>query len=48
MQPIAIFFWGLVLATTGVTVRWGALVGLMFFMLILFVGVELLAKGHAI
>jgi len=47
-QMIAIFFWALVLSTTGVSARWGAMSGLMFFILALFTGLEVLARWSSI
>jgi hypothetical protein len=38
MKFIALFFWGLVLVTAGVSHRWGSMVGLAFFILTLMTG----------
>ncbi len=44
VKPIALFFWGLVLVTLGVSYRFGAMTGLIFFLFVLMTGVELLSK----
>ena len=38
MRPLSFLFWGLVLVTTGVSYRWGGMVGLVFFIVLLMIG----------
>jgi hypothetical protein len=38
MKPLSVLFWGLVLATLGVSYRWGSMAGLVFFIFTLMMG----------
>ena len=44
MSPLSTLFWSLVLVTAGVSYRWGAMVGLMFYALILVIGAVLASR----
>jgi hypothetical protein len=38
MKTSSLLFWGLVLLTSGVSYRWGSIVGMVFFILALMMG----------
>jgi len=38
MKLLSALFWGLVLLTTGISYRWGSMVGLIFFVFTLMIG----------
>jgi hypothetical protein len=46
MNLLSALFWGLVLVTTGVSYRWGSMVGLIFFVLMLMIGAVAVSRWN--